>query len=185
MYPIGLTSIAAYLESNNYNTRIVNLAYRMLRNPRFDVARHLAELDAPVFGIDLHWLPHAYGALGVAELVKRVNPKAKVLMGGLPATYFHEEVIANPAVDFVLRGDATEEPCRQLLAALRDGTPLEAVENLTWKRSDGQVVVNPQTFVPADLDGIDVPAYDFLTHAVNRSRFRRHSGGWVSHAVVG
>src|SRR5665213_1770916 len=41
MYPIGLTSIAAYLEKNNYNTRIVNLAYRMLRHPRFDVAAHL------------------------------------------------------------------------------------------------------------------------------------------------
>ena len=26
MYPIGLTSIASYLEANNYNTRIVNNA---------------------------------------------------------------------------------------------------------------------------------------------------------------
>ena len=170
MYPIGLTSIAAYLEQNHYNTRLVNLAYRMLRNPRFDVARHLARLDAPVFGIDLHWLPHAHGALGVAELVKQVHPEAKVLIGGLSATWFHEEVIANPAVDFVLRGDSTEEPCRQLLAALRDATPLEAVENLTWKRRGGQVVVNPLSFVPADLDWVDVPAYDFMTHAVFKYR---------------
>ena len=170
MYPIGLTSIAAYLEQNHYNTRLVNLAYRMLRDPRFDVARHLAGLDAPVFGIDLHWLPHAHGALGVAELVKQVHPESKVLIGGLSATWFHEEVIANPAVDFVLRGDSTEEPCRQLLAALRDGTPLEAVENLTWKRPRGQVVVNPLGFVPADLDWIDVPAYDFMTHAVFKYR---------------
>jgi B12-binding domain/radical SAM domain protein len=170
MYPIGLTSIAAYLEANHYNTRMVNLAYRMLRNPRFDVARHLAKLHAPVFGIDLHWLPHANGALGIAELVKEVHPDAKVLIGGLSATYFHREVIANPAVDFVLRGDSTEEPCRQLLAALREGTPLETVENLTWKRPDGQVVVNPLSFVPADLDWIDVPAYDFMTHAVFKYR---------------
>ena len=170
MYPIGLTSIAAYLEQNHYNTRLVNLAYRMLRNPRFDVARHLARLDAPVFGIDLHWLPHAHGALGVAELVKQVHPESKVLIGGLSATWFHEEVIANPAVDFVLRGDSTEEPCRQLLAALRDGTPLEAVENLTWKRPRGHVVVNPLSFVPADLDWVDVPAYDFMTHAVFKYR---------------
>lgn len=32
--------------------RIVNLAYRMLRHRRFDVAAHLAKLDAPVFGIE-------------------------------------------------------------------------------------------------------------------------------------
>jgi B12-binding domain/radical SAM domain protein len=170
MYPIGLTSIAAYLEANNYNTRIVNLAYRMLRRSRFDVARHLAKLDAPIFGIDLHWLPHANGALGIAALVKEVHPEAKVLMGGLSATYYHEELIARPEVDFVLRGDSTEEPCRQLLCALRENSPLEEVENLTWKRPDGTVVVNDLTFVPADLDWIDVPAYDFMTHAVFKYR---------------
>ncbi len=142
----------------------------MLSDPRFDVARHLAGRDAPVFGIDLHWLPHAHGALGLAELVKQVHREATVLIGGLSATWFHQEVIANPAVDLVLRGDSTEEPCRQLLAALRDGMPLEAVENLTWKRPSGHVVVNPLSFVPAALDWIGVPACDFMTHAVFKSR---------------
>jgi len=170
MYPIGLTSIGAYLELNHYNVRILNIAYRMLREPSYDVAAHLRKLHSPVFGIDLHWLPHANGALGIAQLVKQVHPEAKVLLGGLSASYFQRELIDNPAVDFVLRGDSTEEPCRQLLQALREGTPLEEVQNLTWKRSDGEVVVNPLTFVPADLDWIDVPAYDFMLHAVFKYR---------------
>ncbi|MDA8331217.1 MAG: cobalamin-dependent protein, partial [Candidatus Dormibacteraeota bacterium] len=170
MYPIGLTSIAAYLELNHYNVRILNIAYRMLRDRDYDVAGHLASLRAPVFGVDLHWLPHAHGALGIAKLVKELHPDSKVLVGGLSATYFHQELIANPAVDFVLRGDSTEEPCRQLLEALRRGTPLELVENLTWKRADGTVVVNDLSFVPQDLDWIDVPAYDFLLHAVFKYR---------------
>ncbi|MCU1590163.1 MAG: B12-binding domain/radical domain protein Ta0216 family [Frankiales bacterium] len=166
MYPIGMTSIAAYLESNGYNARIVNLAYRMLRTPGYDVAARIASLHPVVFGIDLHWLPHANGALGIAELVKSVHPDSKVLLGGLSASYFHLELMESSAVDFVLRGDSTEEPCRQLLQALREGSPLEAVENLTWRRPDGAVVVNPLTFVPVDLDWIDVPAYDFMLHAV-------------------
>ncbi|CAN5478364.1 hypothetical protein BH11ACT8_BH11ACT8_24240 [soil metagenome] len=170
MYPVGLTSIASYLEANSYNVRLVNLAYRMLKEPDYDVERRIATLKAPVFGIDLHWLPHANGALGIAELVRRLHPDAKVLLGGLSASYFHEELMTNPAVDFVLRGDSTEEPCRQLLEALRTGSPLEEVENLTWRREDGTVVVNPLTFVPADLDWIDVPAYDFMLHAVFKYR---------------
>ena len=36
MYPVGLTSLAAYLERNSYNVRIVNLAYRMLSDAHFD-----------------------------------------------------------------------------------------------------------------------------------------------------
>lgn len=166
MYPIGLTSIAAYLEANNYNVRMVNLAYRMLRTPGFDVPARIARLRAPVFGIDLHWLPHANGALGLAELVKKIHPDAKVLLGGLSAGYFRKELLENPAIDFVLRGDSTEEPCRQLLQALREGTPLAEVQNLSWRRDDGVVVDNPLSFVPADLDWIDVPAYEFMLHAV-------------------
>lgn len=166
MYPVGLTSIAAYLEANNYNVRMVNLAYRMLREPAFDVPARIARLRAPVFGIDLHWLPHANGALGIAELIKKIHPDAKVLLGGLSASYFHRELLDHPAIDFVLRGDSTEEPCRQLLQALREGTPLAEVQNLTWRRDDGTVVENPLSFVPVDLDWIDVPAYEFMLHAV-------------------
>ena len=78
-------------------------------------------------------------------------------MGGLSSSYYHEELIKYPFVDFVIRGDSTEEPCRQLLHAIRNGEPLDSVENLTWKRPSGEVVVNPLTFIPSNLDYIDVP----------------------------
>lgn len=171
MYPVGLTSIAAYLERNHYNVEIVNVAYRMLQDPQYDVDAHLRGMSAPVFGIDLHWLPHVQGALALAERVKVLHPDSLVLMGGLSASYYHEELVRYPFVDFVLRGDSTEEPVRQLLQALRESTPLGRVENLTWKRADRSVVVNPLTYVPADLDDIDVPAYQYLL----RSMFKYHS----------
>ncbi|MDQ2876998.1 MAG: TIGR04190 family B12-binding domain/radical SAM domain protein, partial [Actinomycetota bacterium] len=166
MYPVGLTSIASYLSANHYNVKIINLAYLMLASRDFDVEAYVARLHPKMFGIDLHWLPHAQGALAIAELVKRHHPGTPVLMGGLSASYYHEELAAYPCVDYVLRGDSTEEPCRQLLAALRGDRPLARVENLTWKDSGGAVRVNPLTFIPADLDYVDVPAYSFATKAV-------------------
>lgn len=162
MYPVGLTSLAAYLERNSYNVRIVNLAYRMLSDAHFDPERYVTRLASRVFGIDLHWLAHANGALALAELIKRIHPDAQVLIGGLSSTYYHEELIRYPFVDLVLRGDSTEEPCRQLLHALRSGGSLDTVENLTWKRGDGSVVVNPTSFVPDNLDYVDVPDYRYV-----------------------
>lgn len=166
MYPVGLTSIASYLSANHYNVRIVNLAYLMLTDARFDVEAYLARLRPRLFGIDLHWLPHAHGALAIAELAKRLHPGIPVLMGGLSASYYHEELTRYPFVDFVLRGDSTEEPCRQLLAALRQRRPLDEVENLTWKDAQGHARINPLSFVPADLDYVDVPSYTYATAAV-------------------
>lgn len=174
MYPVGLTSIASFLERNHYNVEIVNLAYRMLQDPDFDLERYVARLSSPVFGIDLHWLPHVQGALSVAEVVKRLHPSSRVLVGGLSASYYHEELARYPFVDFVLRGDSTEEPTRQLLQALREDGPLEKVANLTWKHADGSVVVNPLTYVPADLDDVDVPAYGYLMRSVFKYRSLRN-----------
>ena len=54
MYPIGLTSIAGYLERFGYRIKIVNLAARMLHNRRFDVERKIRRLQSAAFGISLH-----------------------------------------------------------------------------------------------------------------------------------
>ncbi len=166
MYPIGMTSIAAYLARNNYRVRIVNLGRRMVADPRFDAERHLGRLRSRVFGIDLHWLAHAQGALAVARLIRRLHPEALVLMGGLSASYYHEDLIRDPSVDLVLRGDSTEEPCRQLLQALREGRPLDTVANLTHKRADGTIAVNALSYVPSDIDEFDLPAYEHILRTV-------------------
>ena len=63
MYPVGFASIAEYLEEAGYGVRIVNLAARMLMDKDFNVEKTLQKQKAPVFGIDLHWLPHAHGAI--------------------------------------------------------------------------------------------------------------------------
>ncbi|HEX79110.1 MAG TPA: TIGR04190 family B12-binding domain/radical SAM domain protein, partial [Dehalococcoidia bacterium] len=76
MYPLGLASIAEYLERNGYRVRIVNLAVRMLKNKNFDADAFIKKLNSPVFGIDLHWLVHCHGAIEVARLVKKHHPQA-------------------------------------------------------------------------------------------------------------
>ena len=69
MYPLGFVSMVGYLELNGYKARIVNLAVKMLKNPKFDVETFIKKLDAKVFGFDLHWLIHAAGSLDLAEIV--------------------------------------------------------------------------------------------------------------------
>jgi B12-binding domain/radical SAM domain protein len=127
----------------------------MMRSRRFDVPAFIARQRPRAVGIDLHWLPHAHGALEVARIVKEIHPDVPVIFGGLSSSYFHEELITYPQVDFVLRGDSTEPPLHELLVALRDKAPLDRIANLTWKDA-GQVRVNPHTFVPSTLDYVDI-----------------------------
>ena len=170
MYPIGFTSIAEYLEGRGYRVRIINLALRMLNDKKFDAEALIKHLEAPVFGIDLHWLVSAHGAVEVARIVKKCHPKAKLVMGGLSASYFYRELMQYPEVDYVVRGDSTEEPLKQLMDCITSGRPPEDVPNLVWRDKKGNIKENPFSHVPTDLSKVMVGYYDNVMRSVIRYR---------------
>ena len=170
MYPIGFTSIAEYLERNGYKVRIVNLATRMLNDDDYNAEELIKRLEAPVFGIDLHWLAHAHGAIEIAKLVKRHHPQAKLIVGGLSATYFYRELLQYPEIDYVLRGDSTEEPLRLLMNCLKNGGEEAIVPNLAWRDVKGQFKETPLSYVPADLGETMAYHYGNILRLVLRYR---------------
>lgn len=154
MYPVGFMTISAHLEAAGFRTRIVNIAVQMLASDRFDAERRIRTLKADVYAIDLHWMPHAHGALELAKIVKKYHPDAKVEIGGLTASYFHEELINRPEVDLVMRGDTTEVPTVMLMQALSKGGDLSEVPNLVWKDAGGRIHDNGLTYSLESLDDI-------------------------------
>lgn len=169
MYPLGLTTIAEYLERHGFRVRIVNIAGLMLHKPRFDVEAYIRGLDATMFGIDLHWLPHCHGSVELARVVKRIHPDTPIVFGGLSSSIFHEQLMDYDAIDYVLRGDSTEEPFRCLLETLKGRGDLGQVPNLTWKDSTGAVTVNPLSWVPSDMNSISLD-YSYSMKSVIRYR---------------
>ena len=172
MYPIGLTTIAEYLERNGFRVRIVNLAVRMLNSDRFDAEKLIRGLRPAAFGIDLHWMPHAHGAIEVAQLCKKHHPDIPIMFGGFSSTYYHEELVRRPEVDFVVRGDSTEEPVLRLMRHLTsspDAPRLAEIPNLTWQGEDGTVHANELTYSPDSLDHLLID-YSYVVKAVARYR---------------
>jgi B12-binding domain/radical SAM domain protein len=185
LYPIGFLTMAGYLEDRGLRVRIANLALKMLTDRRFDAERFLAKQRPKAIGIDLHWMPHCHGAIEVARLCKRIHPDVPVIFGGLSSTYFHEQLMDYPEVDFVLRGDSTEPPLHQLLDVLEHGGSLADVPNLTWRDGD-EVRVNPLGFVPKTLDYADVRPELLIEMAM---RYRDLGGvlpfaGWLRHPTT-
>ncbi len=147
MPPIGLLAIKQHLVRCGLHVELFNVAARMLRDEGFDVEAFLERVAAPLFGVDLHWMAHCHGALALAELYKSFHPDAQVMVGGISATYFHEELLQYPQVDYVVRGFDTLRPIEELIRADRDPRRLARVPNLTWRRA-GEVVVNPMSHAP-------------------------------------
>ncbi|MBW2455374.1 MAG: cobalamin-dependent protein, partial [Deltaproteobacteria bacterium] len=98
MPPVGLLAIQQHLRRLGHDVELFNLASQMLRDDTFDVPSFLKQVRAPLFGVDLHWMAHCHGALALAELYKGLHPDARVMVGGLSATYFHDELLQYPQV---------------------------------------------------------------------------------------
>ena len=186
MYPIGFMTILEYLERHGYSVRIINVALRMLRSRRFDAEKLIRSLNPAAFGLDLHWLVHAQGGLELAKIIKKYHPQTPVIFGGISASYYHEQLIGYPQVDYVIRGDSAEEPLRQLLSRLKEKLSTEDVPNLTWKDGD-RVRVNELSNVSSDLNSI--AAFDY--RKIMRSSARHFDlighlpfRGWLNYPIL-
>jgi len=186
MYPIGFVTIANYLKRYGYSVRIINVALKMLKSERFDVERLIKSLSPLAFGIDLHWLPHAHGSLELARIIKKYHPHTPVIFGGLSASYYHQDLLSYPQVDYVLRGDSAEEPLRQLLEVIRKKEPLESVPNLTWREDGSGIRVNEFSYVPLDLDDL---SFDYRSVMRSSARYSDLTGhlpfrDWFNYPIV-
>ncbi len=186
MYPIGFMTIANYLKKHGYSVRIINVALKMLKSRQFDVEKLIKSLTPLAFGIDLHWLPHAQGSLELAKIIKKYHPQTPVIFGGLSASYYHQELISYPEVDYVIRGDSAEEPLRQLLETIRKRGPLKDVPNLTWQDDGSGVRVNAFSYVPLDLDDL---SFDYTSVMRSSAQYKDLTGhlpfrGWFNYPIV-
>jgi len=174
-YPLGFLTLLEYLERHSLEVRIINLAAKEAKSKRFDPRPLIRKLRPMTFGIDLHWLVHADGALETARVCKEEHPDIPVILGGLTASYYWRELIENPDINHILRGDSTEEPLVQLLRAIESKREPVDVPNLIWKR-DGEVVANPFTYQPELLD-IRVDYKRLIKHIL---RYRDLRGGLLT-----
>jgi anaerobic magnesium-protoporphyrin IX monomethyl ester cyclase len=98
----------------------------------------------------------------VAGLVKEVNPDIKIVVGSFHPTFCPEEVMQNPDIDFVIRGEG-EIPLLHLVKEIKKDAPKwEAVPGIYYRDRDGQVRNNPGAGALSNLDELPFIARDLV-----------------------
>lgn len=169
MYPIGFVSMLSYLVKHGFRARISNLAVLMLSDRNFDVAKYLKNIEAPLFGVDFHWLPHVHGAHEISKLIKEIHPDSKVVLGGFSSTYFRNEVMKDWSwVDYILKGDYQERSLALLADAVEKSGSLEKIPNLVYRDSSGKIKENKQE---NSITGMSRVFLDYKTLASNTIKY--------------
>lgn len=132
-----------------------------------------AARDSGAFLVGISSLFTAYSdeALAVARAVRSFHPGCRIVMGGHHPTALPEAVMAEPSVDFVIRGEG-EEAMVLLAAALREGREVSSVPGIVFRSPDRGLVVHPPAWL-ARLDDHPLPAH----HLIRRDFYRRNRKG--------
>jgi radical SAM superfamily enzyme YgiQ (UPF0313 family) len=133
------------------------------------IGRRARASGAWLVGISSLFTAYAPEALATAAAIKALHPQSTVVLGGHHPTAMPEQVLASPAVDYVLRGEG-EASLPLLAEALRDRLPLAAIPGIAFRRPQGGLHVNPPAAVAA-ADGYPLPALGLVNH-----RYYRRSG---------
>src|SRR5262249_39806465 len=98
--------------------------------------------------------------LRLAELIRRTNPDAKIILGGPQASVVDVATMHSwPSIDVIVRGEA-DDTFPALLRILDSDEPgFDSVPGITFRRHD-QVIRNANASVVESLDRLPVPAFD-------------------------
>jgi len=151
--PLGLACIASYLEKKGRKVSILDMQAEYVTQPELDVS--LKRLNPGFVGITATTV-EIESALRIADLCKESLPATKVILGGAHPSVMPEEVLLNPRVDFVVRGEG-----EHTLHELTGGAKLSGISGLSY-RQNGRIRHNPPRALINDLDKMPLPAYHLL-----------------------
>ena len=153
--PATLCSLAAMVK-DIVDVKIVDAnLYKMSQKQFADVVR---EFIPDYVGISV--LTSEYGkTLNItAEIVKKIDKKIAVIAGGVHAIIEYEEIIKNPNIDFVVRGEG-EYVLRGLIQNLNENGEMPS-EGLVYME-DGKVITQSLALIQ-DMDAVPWPDYTFV-----------------------
>ncbi len=159
--PVGLLGLADLLHCQGISTQIVHMGVEWIENRDFSILSYVREKAPRMVAIDLHWHHQSFDVMEVAKKIKETFPQIYIFLGGVTASFFHEEIMRNfDAVDGIIRGEA-EAPILELANAILQGQEdLFSIPNLTWRRK-GRVLINPLSYVASERDLSDLSFTNF------------------------
>ncbi len=174
MPPLGLAYIAAVLERAGHEVAIVDCvvsAFQRLRLLPDGRLRHGLEGDAlteeircfapEVVGVSNLFSAQSDAAHYVCRLVKQIDSGMVTVMGGAHPSAVPEEVLADPNVDYVVRGEG-ESAMLRLVNALQQSCRVPDDPAGLAFRDEGTVRVCPPGPPLTDLDSLPLPARHLL-----------------------
>jgi radical SAM superfamily enzyme YgiQ (UPF0313 family) len=153
LLPLGIGYIAAVLEQNNQNVKIVDCQPQDIRHNEL---RDILEKERPdIIGFTATTLSYP-STLKAARDAREVLPDATLVIGGPHFTAAPQKTMANGAFDIGVMGEG-EMTLLELVQKITDGESVKEVEGIFYHDNGKLVFTGTRPFIK-DLDSLPFPA---------------------------
>jgi radical SAM superfamily enzyme YgiQ (UPF0313 family) len=169
--PLSVLAVGSGLEGK-YDYRIVDQNYDVKIERTLDSI--IREHRVRYVGFTVMPGPQLSNAITISQYLKLHYPSIKIIWGGTFPTIHIDTVLASTLVDFVVWSQG-EFALPELIQAIENNQPLEAVKGISFKRNDTVVHndqrewVHPDLLPPLSYKRIDVQRYLQRTYLGNRT----------------
>jgi magnesium-protoporphyrin IX monomethyl ester (oxidative) cyclase len=157
MAPIGLLTIAAFLERKGHDVSILDC---LGPNAVSDMARNIETIldgrpDIVGFSATTSGFLDGYN---MAALIKTVHPEIKIVFGGVHVSSLGAPLLEDfEHIDYLCVGEGEET-----LLELAEGRSDDSIDGLIWRDNGTPVTNPPRSYLPV-LDELPFPAYEKLS----------------------
>lgn len=179
--PVGLLSVAAYLEKNGIPVEIID--FNVVKRNAHDgtdetllaeFSKRLTNNKPSLVGFSAMVAGQFRLASEAANIVKKIYPDVPTVIGGAHGSQFSEAILSNcREIDFVVIGEGEEQALALARMALSGKVP-EAVPGGIACRADNRIIVKPKTAFIDRMDDLPFPAYTML----NFDDYRHDTSTW-------
>jgi anaerobic magnesium-protoporphyrin IX monomethyl ester cyclase len=157
--PLGLTYLAAVLEQDNHEIKIIDCPARNFDHEQ--LKKELTSFAPDIVGIT-SLTPTIQSAYQCARVVKEAAPNAQTIIGGPHASFLDKEVLSEEsAFDMVVRGEG-ELTLQEIAKSPTDIKSLSKVAGITLRNETGEIVRTPNRAFIQNLDELPFPAYKYI-----------------------
>ncbi len=152
--PLGLAYIASYIESKGHKVSVIDSE---AMNYTFEDIYFKIKRIKPNVICMTSFCTISNRVIEVAGIAKKIDDNINIVLGGVNATLFPEEVIKPKEIDFVVFGEG-EITIGELIEKLEKGEDnFEKINGLVWKSKE-KIIKNKERELIKDLDVLPFPA---------------------------
>ncbi len=160
--PVGVLSLAGYLEQAGFSTEILDYQHTRVPDPQnpHNFYDFFKMANSPIIGISV-MAKDMPGVIIACEMLKRKRPETIIILGGPGPTGVAAQLMETfPFIDFTVKGEG-EETLLELIQAIKGNQNFGKINGLVWRKS-GTVTVNLRRERIENLDALPLPAYHLI-----------------------